>query len=613
MPPAAEDRGETPSVTPRTAGSRRWFALLLLVVAGLALVSLDGGAIAGQAVAVSPDVLRDESYCLGCHGLDAKAKKAPAVDAHLLHATAHDTTTCVDCHRDIKTVPHTPPAQRVDCGGCHSEEGSTELVVPGGKKPVAMGTHGLPHQNKIVGLPACTRCHGAHDLLSPKDTRSHLSRKSISETCGSCHTRQVSQYLESVHGQALARGNADIPVCDTCHPEHPRASRQGIAQKGVVATCTACHEDPGLQQQYAVPANRLASYMGSYHGAATELGDSHTANCASCHSQHLILPSKDPRSSVNRKNLPETCGRCHPGAGVHFSQGTIHLQPGPKRDRLVFWVKVGYQIFIVGLMASFIGYIFLDLLARVRGKFGRNGRHRPDPNEPQFERLSLNQRIQHWSLMTSFVALLVTGLPLASPSSEISQRVVTFLGGMGARAIIHRAAAIMLIAIAIYHLFYVLLSRKGYRDFQQLLPGILDARDIVIMLGFYLGFTPVPAQFGRYNFIEKFEYLAVGWGSVVMVGTGAMLWAPGTTLILLPKWTMDVALITHGWEAILAFLAIIIWHMYNVHWNPSIFPMSRVWLTGKIGLREFQENHPLEYDRVIREQKGPAGQEERVG
>ncbi len=215
--------------------------------------------------------------------------------------------------------------------------------------------------------------------------------------------------------------------------------------------------------------------------------------------------------------------------------------------------------------------------------------------------------------MTSFVALLVTGLPLGLPQLRDLAAGGNIPGRDGARAIIHRTAAIMLIAIAIYHLFYVLLSRKGYRDFQQLLPGILDARDIVIMLGFYLGFTPVPAQFGRYNFIEKFEYLAVGWGSVVMVGTGAMLWAPGATLFLLPKWAMDVALIIHSWEAILAFLAIIIWHMYNVHWNPSIFPMSRVWLTGKIGLREFQENHPLEYERFVREQKAHAGQEEQLG
>jgi hypothetical protein len=86
-----------------------------------------------------------------------------------------------------------------------------------------------------------------------------------------------------------------------------------------------------------------------------------------------------------------------------------------------------------------------------------------------------------------------------------------------------------------------------------------------------------------------------------MITTGALLWSPQVSLAFLPKWVMDVAFIVHSWEAILAFLAIIIWHMYNVHGNPSIFPMSRVWLSGRIGLREFQENHPLEYEQYLRD------------
>ena len=154
----------------------------------------------------------------------------------------------------------------------------------------------------------------------------------------------------------------------------------------------------------------------------------------------------------------------------------------------------------------------------------------------------------------------------------------------------------------------MLFSRRGYRDFRQLIPWLQDGKDVLQMLKFYFGFSPAPARFGRYNFIEKFEYLAVGWGSVVMIGTGALLWAPRISLAFFPKWVMDVAFIIHSWEAILAFLAIIIWHMYNVHWNPSIFPMSRVWLTGKIGLRELQENHPYEYEQYLREQAAAEGE-----
>jgi cytochrome b subunit of formate dehydrogenase len=563
-----------------------------------AAVGLCGGrALAAQGA--SPEVLRDENYCMGCHAAGAHAENAPIVGIDTLHLSSHSTVTCVDCHDDIKAVPHTKPVKAANCGQCHSEEGQAELVVKPGKTPAALGTHGSLRQQKMPGIPTCVQCHGAHDVFPPTEPKSRLHRSRIATTCASCHPQVASEYLKSIHGQALSRGNADVPVCDTCHPEHPRTSRQGIAQKGVVATCTACHEDPGLQQRYAIPANRLSSYMGSYHGAAAELGDSRTANCASCHGKHLILPSADSRSSVNPANLPRTCGQCHPGAGINFAGGKIHLQPSAKQDRVVFFVRIGYILFIVGLMSSFVGYIGLDLTARARGKIGKGRAHPED--EPQFERLTLNQRIQHWCLITTFSTLMISGLPLASPGSSVSRSVVMFLGGMGARAIIHRTAAIALILLVVYHLLYVLFSRKGYWEFQQLLPGLLDARDIAITLGFYLGLTPVRARSGRYNFIEKFEYLAVGWGSVVMITTGALLWAPQISLAFLPKWVMDVAFIIHSWEAILAFLAIIIWHMYNVHGNPSVFPMSRVWLTGTIGLGEFEENHPLEYEQYLRD------------
>jgi len=129
-----------------------------------------------------------------------------------------------------------------------------------------------------------------------------------------------------------------------------------------------------------------------------------------------------------------------------------------------------------------------------------------------------------------------------------------------------------------------------------LIPGLRDAKDLIQMMKWYFGLGQRRPKFGRYNYIEKFEYLAVGWGSVVMITTGALLWAPHISLMLVPKWVMDVAFVIHSWEAILAFLAIIIWHMYNVHYDPSVFPMSKVWLTGRIGLHEFREKHPLEYE-----------------
>lgn len=112
--------------------------------------------------------------------------------------------------------------------------------------------------------------------------------------------------------------------------------------------------------------------------------------------------------------------------------------------------------------------------------------------------------------------------------------------------------------------------------------------------------APTVPKFDRFNFIEKFEYLALAWGSVVMIVTGFALWFQDQAMVVLPKWTLDIAKVIHSYEALLAFLAIIIWHFYHVHLNPEVFPMSRVWLSGEISEHEMKTLHPLEYERIMK-------------
>jgi cytochrome b subunit of formate dehydrogenase len=571
--------------------SRLGLLALLLAVAGLI-----GAARAAIGDVVQLQTPEDNAICLGCHATAAAGR----VDAQALARSVHADRTCTDCHSDVTTVPHPRTLKPVRCERCHYVREVITTTGPGAPKRSDLSVHEQAARAGKPNVPTCTQCHGSgHDIEPPSSPDSHLGRPHIVDTCGACHPEVARRYRQSIHGQALARGNPDVPTCDYCHREHPQIAGErhaGIRAAGVVATCVSCHEDPGLQRRYHLPANRLVTYLGSYHGASQRLGDTRTANCASCHGAHFILPSSDPRSTINKANLARTCSPCHPGAGKRFAQGTIHIQPSPTRDRAIFWVRVAYTLFVLAMMSAFIGYIALDLLTRFRKRRARQQRrHEPEAPEPEFERLSLNQRLQHWLLITSFVTLLVTGLPLLFPTTSISRDVVHLLGGVGARAVIHRIAALTLIGLVVYHALYVLFSRKGYWEFRQLLPGPRDLLDLLHMLRYYFGLSQARPAFGRYNYIEKFEYLAVGWGSVIMIGTGLVLWSPNVTLAILPKWVTDIATVVHSWEAILAFLAIIVWHMYNVHWNPSVFPMSRIWLTGKIGLRELEENHPLEY------------------
>lgn len=228
-------------------------------------------------------------------------------------------------------------------------------------------------------------------------------------------------------------------------------------------------------------------------------------------------------------------------------------------------------------------------------------------SERRFPRMTLNERIQHVVMMTSFFTLVLTGFPITFPDSPISSGVVNMLGGFGVRSLVHRFAACILMGLTVYHLFYVAFTRHGRSQIMALIPKFKDGFDALHMLKFYVGLAKDTPKFDRFNFIEKFEYLALAWGSMVMIGTGLMLWFQDQAMIIFPKWALDVAKVVHGYEAILAFLAIIIWHFYHVHLNPEVFPMSRVWIDGDISEHEMMTLHPLEYERIMAQEEAARG------
>lgn len=215
-------------------------------------------------------------------------------------------------------------------------------------------------------------------------------------------------------------------------------------------------------------------------------------------------------------------------------------------------------------------------------------------------RFSVAERVQHIVLMASFTILIVTGIPLLfwdTPAIRI------FGGIFSVRTSLHRVAGSVLGLLAAYHVLYALFTRQGRRDFARIVPRAQDLRDLVHHVRYQLGMADEPPPFAKFDPFEKFEYFAVVWGSAVMVATGLMMWFFEATLQVFPKWVYDLVLMIHGYEALLAFLAIILWHLYNVHLKPGVFPMSRVWLDGKLTLRELKRHHPKEYGRWLRQQR----------
>lgn len=217
-------------------------------------------------------------------------------------------------------------------------------------------------------------------------------------------------------------------------------------------------------------------------------------------------------------------------------------------------------------------------------------------NQENFLRFTKDRRVEHWLLFLSFTTLAITGLIQKYSTLSISVSTVALLGGIQSVRIIHRIAALMFGVESIYH--FVVLGYKLYvqRVKPTMMIGIKDGVDAVNSALFNLGIKQHPPKMGRYNFAEKAEYWALIWGLILMGTTGLMLWNPILTTKLLPGQFIPAAKVAHGWEALLAVLAIILWHFYHAHikrWNWSMFK-------GTLSREEMEEEHMLELEEIER-------------
>jgi cytochrome b subunit of formate dehydrogenase len=241
-----------------------------------------------------------------------------------------------------------------------------------------------------------------------------------------------------------------------------------------------------------------------------------------------------------------------------------------------------------------------------------------------FIRMSRTERWQHGLLAASFAVLMLTGLPLLAYESGLVRLVAGRGGPPPYFGVLHRAAALGLIAELLWHFLYVAMTERGRRAMRDKAPRVLDIKDALAAIGFRSGLPALlrkrgpfrgffekhprwrpdrEPSIGRFGFVEKFEYWSVVWGSAVMIVTGLFLWSPALSLKLLPLWLYQVFAVAHGYEALLALLAVLVWHMYTVHLHPAVFPMSRVWLDGRMTGAELRRFHPLEYGRIIEERE----------
>ncbi len=215
-------------------------------------------------------------------------------------------------------------------------------------------------------------------------------------------------------------------------------------------------------------------------------------------------------------------------------------------------------------------------------------------NNQQYVRFSVPQRVEHFILILSFTILAITGLAQKYAGAGISQGIITGFGGIEITRIIHRIAATVFVLQSIYHFVIA-----GYKVFVKryeatMIPGIKDAKDALDTLTYNLGISKQAPKMPRYNFMEKLEYWAMIWGLVLMGLTGFMLWNPILTARVLPGQFIPAAKVAHGMEAVLAVLAILIWHFYNVHikhWNWSM-------IKGTMNRHQMEEEHAEELAKI---------------
>lgn len=528
---------------------------------------------------------------------------------------------CITCHKSAITKSafgdnkvEMKKAQEKLCLSCHLDNDDVKKrTTPsaGFIHAYDNSVHGLAlHNNNNGDAANCVDCHKSHDVIKGTDSRSSVYRLNIPVTCGKCHSEIETEFTESIHGQLVAKGNGDAPSCTNCHGEHNILKTDDpnspVAFQNVSSQiCSPCHESVALSEKYGMSTNRFKTFSESYHGLALSGGSASVANCGSCHGVHNIKPSSDPTSMIHKDNLVKTCGSCHPGANETFTQGTIHVTLDKADEPILYWISTTYIILLITVLGGMFLHNFLDLIKKTKvKKLKQLGKIQEEKHgHSLYLRMNVSERVQHATMAISFMILVVTGFMLRFPNSwwvshisDLSSHAVDY------RSWIHRIAAIVMISISLYHVYYISFTQRGRQLVKDLFPTLKDFTDAIGVAKYNLGISKNKPKLDRFSYVEKAEYWALVWGTIVMSLTGLLMWLYIDYIGVFSKFDWDIARTIHYYEAWLAFLAIVIWHFYFVIFNPDIYPMSLAWFKGTITEEEMAEEHPLELERLKKKQ-----------
>lgn len=547
--------------------------------------------------------------CSTCHSEEGK-EHSESIHGLSLIQGINEAAHCWDCHGGHNVLSANDPLSKVypmnlpkTCADCHSDTELLKELMITAFKPTETYTHSV-HGRKFYGgdenAPNCTSCHGVHNIKSRIQSGSTINEMNIPTMCGQCHTKEMEEYQASIHWLYIKKGVKYSPNCNDCHSEHGQREISGNgnrieAMRTQEETCMVCHENELLARRFGLSGNEPKLYQDSYHGLAVMRGDENAAMCIDCHNVHKILPRSHLESSVSDGNVVATCQKCHPDANEQFSKSYSHRSISEESlfvenlvRNLYFW-----------LIVLVIGGMFLHNLLIYIYELRKNYRSRRDV--VHIPRFTKNEVVQHLFLLTSFITLAITGFALKFPNSFWANGLMEMGLTEDLRQLIHRIAAVIMILTGVYHVLYLLFTHRGRFILKNLLPNWRDIQHAIQNIKYHLRLTDKYPEFDLYDYTEKAEYWALIWGTLIMGVTGFFLWFPTIIGPWAPVWLIKVSEIVHYYEAILASLAIIIWHWFFVIFRPSEYPMSFVWVDGQISLKNFRHHHEKKFKEVLLE------------
>jgi cytochrome b subunit of formate dehydrogenase len=568
--------------------------------------------------------------CTKCHDKESK-DYATSIHglSHMMGASG--AASCWDCHGSHNILP----AKQADspvfklnlpgtCAKCHSNPGLTkeyQMKYPEAASQYLDSIHGraLLKMGLIVA-PSCNDCHGVHDIKRAVDRESPINHINVAKTCGKCHVGIEETYDKSIHGQLLAKGDKRGPVCTDCHTSHEvETPKNGHFKMASDQRCGKCHQD------------RLTHYRDTYHGKAMALGKPNVASdvaaCYDCHGHHDVLPPANPASRLSRTNILTTCQQCHPKAKIGFTEYKPHANPlDGEHYPLLHAVFLGMTGLLIGVF-TFFGLHTVVWLVRAfylylhDSKKFREAKVKTQTDDEWFTRFLPFERFLHFLVVTSFLLLVITGMPLKFYYTDWAKVLFQVIGGADTARALHRLGAIVTFLYFGLHLASLAgrswRGRKNIRDLQtgklslkrlmrvlfgadSMIPTWQDWRDFVAHNKWFFGKGPKP-QFDRWTYWEKFDYFSVFWGVAIIGASGLLMWFPTFFTRFLPGWVINIALIIHSDEALLAAGFIFSIHFFNTHFRIEKFPMDTVIFSGRVSKNELLHERRRWYDRMVTE------------